>query len=171
MTFRDTALASGQSTATASNKISILKRLFNVAISHELMDGNPADNVRTQINTQTKSRVAFSAADLQRIFKSAIYTNDYKPQSGGQEACFWLPLLALYTGARVEELAQLLVADVRFIAELGHYLNISDEAEHAKLKNTASRRRVPIHPVLVACGFIDYVQQMKPNQLLFPNLS
>lgn len=134
------------------------------------MDGNPADNVRTQINTQTKSRVAFSAADLQRIFKSAIYTNDYKPQSGGQEACFWLPLLALYTGARVEELAQLLVADVRFIAELGHYLNISDEAEHAKLKNTASRRRVPIHPVLVACGFIDYVQQMKPNQLLFPHL-
>ncbi len=170
VTFRDTALASGQSTATASNKISILKRLFNVAISHELMDGNPADNVRTQINTQTKSRVAFSAADLQRIFKSAIYTNDYKPQSGGQEACFWLPLLALYTGARVEELAQLLVADVRFIAELGHYLNISDEAEHAKLKNTASRRRVPIHPVLVACGFIDYVQQMKPNQLLFPHL-
>ena len=168
--FRDATLASGQSPSTASNKVSILKRLFNVAISHELMASNPADSVRTQKNKQTKSRVAFTAADLQFFFKSSIYTDNYKPKSGGREACYWLPLLALFTGARVEELAQLLVTDVVYVAGLGHYLNISDEAEHAKLKNAASRRRVPVHPILVACGFIDYVQQMSYSKLLFPHL-
>ena len=59
---------------------------------------------------------------------------------------------------------------MRYVADLGHYINISDEAEHAKLKNASSRRRVPVHPILVACGFIDYVQQVKPSKLLFPHL-
>ena len=59
---------------------------------------------------------------------------------------------------------------MHYVADLGHYINISDEAEHAKLKNASSRRRVPVHPILVACGFIDYVQRVKPSKLLFPHL-
>lgn len=167
--FRDAMLQAGLSATTAAHKVSILKTLFNVGISNELLSINPASQVRTQKH-DGKTRVAFAADDLARIFNSAIYTDGYLPQVGGRDACYWLPLLALYSGARVEELAQLLVKDVRYVAELGHYLNISDEAEHAKLKNSASRRRVPVHPVLVACGFIDYVQQQKAGKLLFPHL-
>jgi len=167
--FRDQLLALGLSPTTATNRIGILKTLFNVGIGYELLTINPATQVKTH-KPAGKSRVAFSTDDLQRIFTSPIYTDNYLPQVGGREACYWLPLLALFTGARVEELAQLLVKDVRYVAELGHYLNISDEAEHAKLKNASSRRRVPVHPILVACGFIDYVQQHKPAQLLFPHL-
>lgn len=169
ITYRDELLAQGLSATTAGHRVGILKTLFNVGIEHELLDSNPAIQVRTA-KREGKARIAFSADDLQRIFNSEIYTADYLPQVGGREAAYWLPLLALFTGARVEELAQLLVNDVRYLAELGHYISISDEAEHAHLKNASSRRRVPVHPILVACGFIDYVQTIKPRRFLFPYL-
>jgi integrase len=169
ITYRDLLLEQGLSAATATNRVGVLKTLFNVGIGYELLTTNPAVQVRTP-KREGKSRVAFTADDLQRIFTSPIYTDNYAPQIAGRDAAYWLPLLALYTGARVEELAQLLVKDIRYVAELGHYINISDEAEHAKLKNASSRRRVPVHPVVVACGFIDYVQQVKPAKLLFPHL-
>ena len=168
--YRDALLAQGLQATTAHHRVGILKTLFNTAINYELLEANPADGIKLHATRDGKSRVAFGVDDLACIFNSRIYTDNYLPQVGGRDACYWLPLLALYTGARVEELAQLLVKDVRYVAELGHYLNISDEAEHAKLKNSASRRRVPVHPVLVACGFIDYVQQQKAGKLLFPHL-
>ncbi|MBZ0127195.1 MAG: phage integrase N-terminal SAM-like domain-containing protein [Rhodocyclaceae bacterium] len=167
--FRDRLLEKGLSATTATHRVGILKTLFNVGIGYELLPVNPAVQVKTA-RQHGKARIPFSADDLARIFHSPLYAGHPLPQAGGREAAYWLPLLALFTGARVEELAQLLVKDVRHVPELGHYLNISDEAEHAKLKNAASRRRVPVHPVLVACGFIDYVQQVKDSRFLFPHL-
>jgi integrase len=168
--FRDQLLEAGQSATTASHKISILKTLFNVGIAYELIQANPADNVRTPTPKQRKQRVAFTVDDLARIFDSQVYKESEAMSGGYREAGYWLPLLALFTGARVEELAQLLVKDVHFIEGLGHYLNISDEAEHSHLKNASSRRRIPVHQMLVACGFIDYVASVKPGKFLFPQL-
>lgn len=167
--FRDRLLERSLSATTAAHRIGILKTLFNVGIEYELLSVNPAAQVKTA-RSRGKARLPFGADDLARIFHSPLYTGGPLPQAGGREAAYWLPLLALFTGARVEELAQLLVKDVRHVPELGHYLNISDEAEHAKLKNAASRRRVPVHRALVACGFIDYVQQVKRSHFLFPHL-
>src|SRR5690606_39458165 len=115
------------------------------------MEHNPAERVRNLPAPTRKVRVAFSSEDLHRIFHSPIYTAGLRPRGGGIEAAFWLPLLALFTGARVEELAQLTTADLMHARGLGHYLNISDEAEHAKLKNASSRRRIPLHATLIAC--------------------
>ena len=168
--FRDHLLDSGQSARTASRKVGILKTLFLTAINYELLEINPADNVRTIVNVDKKTRIAFSGEDLSRIFHSPIYTENYRPIGGGIDACYWLPLLALFTGARVEELAQLLVQDLRSAPGLGFYLNISDEAEHSHLKNQASRRRIPLHPELISCGFLVYVENTKPNRFLFPHL-
>jgi hypothetical protein len=69
--FRDALLQQGLSATTATHKVGILKTLFNVGISYELLVSNPAANVRTQKVSGGKSRVAFSADDLQRIFSSA----------------------------------------------------------------------------------------------------
>lgn len=167
--FRDRLLDKGLSATTAAHRVGILKTLFNVGVEYQLLPANPAVRVRTA-RSPGKARLPFSADDLARIFHSPLYAGHPPPRAGGRQAAYWLPLLALFTGARVEELAQLLVADVRHAAGLGYYLNISDEAEHAKLKNAASRRRVPVHPVLVACGFIDYAGEIGAGRLLFPHL-
>ena len=168
--YRDALLEAGQCAITAARKVGILKAVFNAGVNYEMLENNPADNVRTAISRGRKSRVAFTSDDLTRIFNSEIFTAGLLPKGAGRHAAYWLPLLALFTGARVEELAQLLVEDVHLVEGLGHYLNITDEAAHSHLKNSASRRRIPLHPVLVACGFIDYVTTIKPAKFLFPDL-
>ncbi|MGA7326889.1 MAG: hypothetical protein WBX25_20965 [Rhodomicrobium sp.] len=43
------------------------------------------------------------------IFSFPIFTKGERPKGGGGEAAKWLPLLAAFTGARLEELGQALV--------------------------------------------------------------
>lgn len=170
VSFRDQLLLQGNSTVTANSKIGILRTFFRGAQNYELINANPAADIHNNVVHNRKSRVGFSADDLKKIFNSDLYTRKYRPVSGGKEAAYWLPLLALFTGARVEELAQLLVSDIKEIDGLGHIINISDEAAHAHLKNSSSRRRVPVHGVLVACGFLDYVARQSKSGMLFPDL-
>jgi integrase len=173
LAFRDHLASRGQSPTTVTRKIGILKTLFRVARDYELLAGNPTEQVRAVHAVRQKPRIAFSAEDLSRIFHSPIFTENYRPTGGGGDACYWLPLLALFTGARVEELAQLQIRDVRSAKELGWYIDINDDAEHSHLKNAASRRRVPLHQTLIDCGFLDYAQSLREtsdSRFLFPAL-
>jgi integrase len=170
LSFRDDLASKGQSPTTITRKVGILKTLFRVGIDIEALTLNPADQVRTARCAQKKARLAFTDDDLTKIFDSAIYTSNFRPIGGGKDACFWLPLLALFTGARMEELAQLLVSDIHHEQGLGPYLNITDEAAHGKLKNAASRRRIPLHSTLLDCGFLEYAESVRDRQFLFPAL-
>lgn len=170
ISFRDELITTGQSPTTASRKVGILKTMFRAAVDYELLSTNPADQVRTVKVAQQKPRLPFSVEDLNCLFKSPIFAENYRPIGGGKDACFWLPMLALFTGARVEELAQLLVTDIIHEPDLGYYLNISDEAEHSQLKNASSRRRIPIHAALLDCGFLDYAETVRIRRFLFPDL-
>lgn len=89
----------------------------------------------------------------------------------------WLPMLGLYTGARVNELCQLNPqTDIRRDADAGiWYLDITNEGETSegvtkRVKNKVSKRRVPVHSALLAAGFVDYVEALKRQraQRLFP---
>ena len=66
---------------------------------------------------------------------------------------YWLPLLALWTGGRLGELAQLLTSDVVEISGIW-VIRITDapdntNSDHVKrLKNPESERDVPVHPML-----------------------
>jgi integrase len=85
---------------------------------------------------------------------------------------YWAPLLGLMTGARVNEIAQLLLSDV--LADDGvYYLNLeSDNESGKKLKNANARRKIPLHSKLISLGFIDYVNALKDAGYarLFPEL-
>ena len=92
-----------------------------------------------------------------------------------RDAGRWIPLLALYQGCRVEELAQLLVSDIQCIDDVW-CLVIDDmpgeQGAAKRLKNTASRRRLPIHPKVIEAGFLQYVQRIREQgaERLFPDL-
>lgn len=86
---------------------------------------------------------------------------------------YWLPLLGLYAGARLEEMAQLRRQDVAQDQVSGLWcLSLTDEGE-GQLKNIQSRRRVPLHPRLVALGFPEYAAAIgsKPGAPVFPKLN
>ena len=168
--FRDSLAAQGQHPTTINRKIGILKTLFRSGMNNEMLSENPAVQVRLQLLHPQKPRLAFSIEELNQIFASPVYTERVFSKSGGGEASFWLPLLALFSGCRLEELAQLLVSDIHEAPNLGFYVHISDEAPHSHLKNAASRRRVPVHEVLIRCGFLEYVHAQAGGGLLFPAL-
>ncbi len=75
----------------------------------------------------------------------------------------WGTLLGLFTGARVNEISQLHIADIRQEDDIWiiHFTDESDEGERKRIKADASKRKVPIHSRLIELGFLDFVASRK----------
>ena len=89
---------------------------------------------------------------------------------------FWLPTLALFTGARVNELCQLNPqVDIQEDSDSKIWFlditesSVADERIDKSVKTTSSKRKVPIHPTLIELGFLKYVAHVKKrgDKLLF----
>ena len=81
----------------------------------------------------------------------------------------WLIYLACYSGCRLEELCQLARDDTRQVSGIW-ILDIND-GDGRKIKNEYSRRLVPIHPVLINRGFLQYANDENGvSRRVFPSL-
>jgi hypothetical protein len=94
---------------------------------------------------------------------------------GKGEAAFWLPLMALLTGARLNELAPLTATDVITDAATDIVsINIKEDQERGRrLKTIGSARLVPGHPELTRIGFlkfVDWIRLAGNEARLFPLL-
>jgi integrase len=176
--FKDTLLKSGQTPANTDKQLTILSMLLNYATMQGHVPSNAAKGIKVGERRNAKAaRIPFDLPALKLIFGSTIYTSGERPGAGAGEASYWLPLLALYTGARVEELAQLAPSDVQEAAytdasgaaHAAWVIRVSDEGEGQELKTASSRRRIPIHSDLIALGFVKYAASMKSSRL-FPDL-
>lgn len=170
------------------------KRLGNVDSFFEwcrrnkVIPVNPAHEIRVAApkrGKKKKKRDPFSIEQLNRIFSAPLFTGcrdawHWKEQ--GNEIIrnhrYWLPILALWTGARQGELAQLLTSDVKMIENILCISITDDESDdddipqHEKrLKNEDSKRDVPVHTELIKLGFLDYVEQQRKTEQfrLFPD--
>lgn len=171
--FRDALHEQGQSPKTIYKKLSFIHAAFAVALDSELVELNPVTGVKAPKDKRVeKPRVPFNLDDLHNIFAAPVHAAGKRPKGGGGAASYWLPLIALYSGARVEELAQLRVGDVMQESEFGFYFNITTEGEGNRLKTKNARRRVPVHPELSALGFFEYLEACKKtkHEFLFPDL-
>jgi len=117
----------------------------------------------------------FTAAELKTLFdgpKMQDIAGD-----AAQAHRYWLPVVGLYTGARVNEICQINPAmDIIQDAKSGiWYFNIDDKSEadvriSKRTKNAGSRRKVPVHAKLIELGFLEYCDwaKRKGAKLLFP---
>lgn len=118
---------------------------------------------------QSESTDVFDNKDLFKMFSTDEYQIDgFK----GYSFRYWLPLLALYTGARSNELCQLHIEDI-VLTDGIYTLRIDDIPEDKQLKNPQSKRTIPIHKKLIELGFLDYVEVIKQRheKYLFPTLT
>lgn len=171
--YRDHLVESGLHFKTVEKRVGQIRTLFQVAVEDEVLATNPANRVKiARPKVRPKAVVPYEAHELRLIFTSPVYTEGWRPSRASVgEAAAWLPLLALYTGARLEELGQLQVADVRESSGI-HFLHISDESDGQTVKTESSRRRVPLHPKLLDAGFLRYVDRIRQagHVQLFPAL-
>lgn len=175
--YRDARLKQGKSPGTVEKDLSFLKAILAHALDSEKIPTNPAAGIKVPKNEMARCERHLDTDDLNALFASPIYNTGTVPAAGGGDAAAWLPLLALYTGARLEELAQLLVEDVKTDGKIPHlrildlYDDLADK-DVKRLKNAGSRRLIPIPQTLIDHGFLDYVhhQRRQKSLWLFPDL-
>ncbi len=122
-----------------------------------------------------KARRPYDDDDIGRLLAAPLYAAKPKvPKAACGAAGPWLPLLAMFTGGRLEELGQLRVDDVKEIDGIPYFdlETLDDTGGRIKRKTKSSRRNVPLHPMLVELGFLNYVNAMRErrNERLFPAL-
>jgi integrase len=125
-------------------------------------------------------RQVFEDEDLRLIF-------DPETLATGKQTkpyMFWVPLIALHSGMRINEIAQLLLADLTVIDGI-HCFNVTDEPDpndeedkkeialRKSVKTEAGKRVVPIHPKLIELGLLTYAEtlQQAGHARLFPDLA
>jgi len=169
-----------------------IKTFFTHCVRNRWIPANPAIGIvssRTRETRRTErsdeGRRAFKPEQINLYFRHVV-----RKRSRATED-YWLPILALYTGARLNELCQmeprrLIQHNSRWHIDL---LTIYDRNEiesavkdlpgeekvkaRLKLKTASARRQIPIHDDLVKIGFIDFVEQRRNDPKytrLFPNL-
>ncbi|WP_330472276.1 site-specific integrase [Vibrio harveyi] len=138
---------------------------FEWCVQMELTDVNPFKGFKFSSDKKiSQSKHAYSNEDLRKLFSSSIYLNhDFK-----HPYQFWLPLLGLYTGARLNELCQLHTNDVVKINNVW-CISINSDTSDKRLKNVNSERLIPIHRTLKELGFIDFAKK-RPSQRIFDEL-
>lgn len=175
--YRDVLIERKLSDGTIENRIGFLSTLMRHGLAEmvEHLTGNPFENIVInggQGQRAPKDRRAFEVSELNTLFASRLYTQGYRPEGQAAEAAYWMPLLGPFIGARIEELAQLRVADVQRVNGVW-CVRICDLDNDQSVKNSGSFRRVPLHDSVVRCGFLAYVaaQAMAGAERVFPSLS
>jgi integrase len=115
-------------------------------------------------------RDAFTGDDLQKIFVSSKEFGQDRWGRAHHPHFFYIPLIALYTGCRLEEICQLYVEDVQ---QFGHVwcLDINESRPDQSVKK-GERRIVPLHPFIwKEIDFIGYIKNLKDQKgRVFPEL-
>jgi len=161
------------SATSINERMKRLSRLWQWATEHEAYEGsNPFSSRTLRLQEKPRERGRYSSSDIQVLFSSPLYTDrEFQASCGATKSWWWLILLALYSGARCGELAQLTVEDIQ-IWEGVWCLSINDE-DNKKVKTSAGIRLCPIHPQLLKVGFIEYIEYLKRNNFVhvlpYPN--
>lgn len=150
------------SAKTVNKNLSVVSSLFTWAKRNGYCTDNPAKGLAVPIKTRPhEERDAFTEADLKVLFGSPLYTGCHSLQRRStpgtliiRDEKWWFPLIALYSGMRLEEIAQMKGTDILQIDDIWCFSVHGREGN--SLKTPAAARHVPVHSELLALGLIDF---------------
>lgn len=182
---------------TIKGHIGRLSEVLNYAATDGgMMQFNPASNYKRGRGKKSPKR----DQDQRQVFSPEelllIYSQDWFNNGTGETYPsgwttwrpfrYWLPLLGLLSGGRLNELSQLYLNDIVQSAEnsdiwyIDFNLNTPDKIDSDEsdfdpdktLKSVNAIRVVPIHNVLIKAGLIEYVDALRKagHTRLFPEL-
>ncbi len=155
-------------TATVNKHLTRTSSLFDYAVNNGFIDRNLAARMQVrEAKKDSEFRDPFDSKDLRKLFHSKEYLEDTHSNS----YCFWLPVLGLYTGCRLEELCQLHLDDIQQVDGLW-VININLK-DGKRVKTKAGLRVIPLHSFLVeGLNLSGYAGKLRAegNTRLFPEL-
>ncbi|XPF94274.1 DUF6538 domain-containing protein [Colwellia sp. RE-S-Sl-9] len=159
-----------------------LSATLKFAVQEGYLKKNPCEHVPNlkQKKKKTDGKKSFSEQALSTLFQAPIYTgcvdDEWNYKTAGtnkpRRHKFWIPLISLYTGMRLNEICQLFTSDITCIEGVNVIQVQLDDNNEKSLKNASSERDIPIHKQLIKIGFLDYVNKIKiqGHKRLFPDL-
>jgi integrase len=114
---------------------------------------------KMRIEEEQSERAPFVATELQMIFNTPLFTQHEIPTGAKGPAGVWLPLLALFTGARQAEIAGLRASNVQHEIDMPLLFIVAERKAGKRLKTKVSERVIPVHSQLVKLGFLEYVKE------------
>lgn len=138
------------SVRTANKYMALLSSVLRWGVKHEYITRNPAEGLQLDLKKRPdEERKAYDLDDIQRVIQNL-------PQQDGNEPWkFWIPMIAMYTGMRREEICQLHKNDIRKVG--GIWCFDVNEAAGKSLKTKSSDRLIPIHHKLIELGLLTFV--------------
>jgi integrase len=153
---------------TMNNYLQTYAPMFDWAKRNGFVTENHFDgiNIKQGRSRGKLGRKAFNETQVQLLLTELVENKSGLVRLQYQK---WGPLIALYSGARLNEIAQLHLKDIH--QEEGIWcFDLNDDDDTKKLKTDASARVVPIHSQLIGLGLLDYVQELRQSgaKKLFP---
>jgi integrase len=161
--WKEEALGRGLKAPTVRNDISEMSAVWSWGIRNGKLraDVNPFEGtLPPKAPKRSREPRAFTDAEAAMILEAARK----------QQGCLrWLPWVLCLTGARLNEITQSDKEDVT-TQDGVPVIRIHDAGEGRSIKNVDSRRTVPLHPALIAEGFLSYVSTLPAGSALFPDV-
>lgn len=148
------------SNRTRRDKLIRIKAFLNFCVEIECLDKN---RLHYKINPDDNNkRKEFRIEQLQNLFNTDWYNKDLEHNLKEEPHKIWIPLILLYSGARINEISQIYINQI--IEKEGvYFFKIKDTEDDQSTKNKSSNRVIPIHKILLDFGFLNYVKQQEKN--------
>lgn len=154
--------------STINAHTTYLRLLLNWAFLRDYVRYNAASGLHVKdTRPRAQKRLPYNIDDLKMLFEqSTLYTGHapvIRTRPGPyiyRDGRFWLPLVALYTGARLGEIMNLRPSDLRRENRID-YFDITKGATLKRVKSRASERKIPVHPELIKIGFLEFIEQIR----------
>ncbi len=167
---------------TIAKYLLIAKSIFERGVEENWLSSNPTDGVAHPQRGVKLERVPYSDNDMRTLFGGPVHTGMASPWQRmvpGDvvvgNADYWLQLFGPLSGARLEEVGQALVTDIKASDGIA-FLAVSTADERGRvvkrLKSGHAARELPLHPRILELGFLDYVAAVRAagHIRLFPDL-
>lgn len=158
------------SPTTVNHYLGDLRQLLQFAVDNGWLARNPANGltVRNPVRKADR-RSSFSDDQLRAIFGSSFFEETAQlPAADPKPAMFYVPLIGLFSGMRLNEICQLRVNDVAQVE--GVWCFLVAHAEDQRAKTEASRRLVPVHRRLIEFGILEHRKALERQGATPPSL-
>jgi len=149
---------------TINKALTCIQGMFSWANKSGFISENIASDLPIGKDDEV-DRDPYDEDDLKKLFESD------KIDKFDTASKYWVPVIALYSGLRLNEICQMYLMDIQKINDLDVFV-IQAAGKNTRLKNKASKRKVPIHSKLIELGLMDYIEFLKQEkqERLFPEL-